>query len=211
MNSPKVIEYFKNESPRVSNFSMSNCSPAPRRVTASNISLISILRFSYFEPNVQVNLFQKLSFLNQLTHNITRDCWLNSPKNTSSQFVVFFYLLYTNIVLNVKTKTKKQYLYTTCCELLFFGEFNEQSLVILWVKAYKIWKNLRWTFDKSVVFFARNNVLVKKSTKIFSKHMWSSRIICTNFTWCKKEGFWKIFTCNQSIKWNFWLVQQRIG
>ena len=27
----------------------------------------------------------------------------------------------------------KQYLYTTCSELVFFGEFNEQSLVILWV------------------------------------------------------------------------------
>ena len=39
----------------------------------------------------------------------------------------------TNIVLNVKTKTKKQIFYTTCSKLVFFGEFNEQSLVILWV------------------------------------------------------------------------------
>ena len=39
-------------------------------------------------------------------------------------------MLCTNIVLNVKNKTKKQFLYTTCCELVFFGEFNEQSLVI---------------------------------------------------------------------------------
>ena len=31
----------------------------------------------------------------------------------------------------------------------------------------KICKNLRRTFDKSVVFCARNSVLVKKSTKIF--------------------------------------------
>ena len=38
---------------------------------------------------IQVNLFQKLSFLNQLTHNMTRDCSLNSPKNTSSQHVVY--------------------------------------------------------------------------------------------------------------------------
>ena len=29
---------------------------------------------------VQVNLCQKLSFLNQLTHNMTRDCSLNSPE-----------------------------------------------------------------------------------------------------------------------------------
>ena len=40
---------------------------------------------------IQVNLFQKLSFLNQLTHNITRDCSLNSLKNTSSQHVVYKY------------------------------------------------------------------------------------------------------------------------
>ena len=36
---------------------------------------------------VQVNLYQKLSYLKQLTHNITRDCSLNSKKNTSSQLV----------------------------------------------------------------------------------------------------------------------------
>ena len=34
-------------------------------------------------------------------------------------------------------------------------------------KATKFKKNLRRTFDKSVVFSARNSVLVKKSTKIF--------------------------------------------
>ena len=46
-------------------------------------------------------------------------------------------MLCTNIVLNVKTKTKKQFLYTTCCELVFFLEFNEQSLIILWVNWFK--------------------------------------------------------------------------
>ena len=34
-------------------------------------------------------------------------------------------------------------------------------------KATKIEKNLHRTFDKSVVFCARNSLLVKKSTKIF--------------------------------------------
>ena len=37
----------------------------------------------------------------------------------------------------------KQYLYTTWSELVFFGEFNEQSLVILWVNWCKnegFWK-----------------------------------------------------------------------
>ena len=40
---------------------------------------------------VQVNLFQKLSSLNQLTHNMIQNCSLNSPKNTSSQHVVYKY------------------------------------------------------------------------------------------------------------------------
>jgi hypothetical protein len=43
-------------------------------------------------------------------------------------------------------------------DLLKFG-FSE--------KATKFEKNLPCTFDKSVVFCARNSVLVKKSTKIF--------------------------------------------
>ena len=36
---------------------------------------------------IQVNLFQKPSFLHQLTLNMTIDCSLNSPKNTSSHVV----------------------------------------------------------------------------------------------------------------------------
>ena len=43
-------------------------------------------------------------------------------------------------------------------------------------KATKFEKNLRHTFDKSVVFCACNSILVKK---IFLKQMWTSRIIQT--------------------------------
>jgi hypothetical protein len=64
---------------------------------------------------VQVNLFQKLAFLNQLTQNMTRDCSLNSPKDTSSQHVVYKYCFECQL-----SKQKKQFLYTTCCELVFF-------------------------------------------------------------------------------------------
>ena len=42
-------------------------------------------------PTLQVNLFQKPSFLHQLTHNMTKGCSLNSPKNTSSEHVVYKY------------------------------------------------------------------------------------------------------------------------
>ena len=72
--------------------------------------------------DIQVNLCQKLSFLSHFTLNMTRDCSLNSPKNTISQHVVYKYCF------ECQNKNKK-----TCCEHLFFGEFNEQSHVILWV------------------------------------------------------------------------------
>ena len=41
--------------------------------------------------SLQVNLFQKPSFLNLLTYNMTKDCLLNSPKNTSSEHIVYKY------------------------------------------------------------------------------------------------------------------------
>ena len=52
---------------------------------------IGILKYknAYSKSKIQVNLCQKLSFLNQLTHNMTRECSLNSEKNTSSQHVVY--------------------------------------------------------------------------------------------------------------------------
>ena len=53
---------------------------------------------------------------------MTRDCSLNSPENTSSQHVVYKYCS--------GCQNKKQFLYTKCCELVFFREFNERSLVL---------------------------------------------------------------------------------
>ena len=47
-----------------------------------------------------------------------------------------------------KYKNKKQFLYSTCSKFVFFGEFNEQSLVILWVNWCKnegFWKRLTCT------------------------------------------------------------------
>ena len=79
-------------------------------------------------------------------------------------------MLCTNIVLNVKTKTKKQFLYTTCCELVLFLEINEQSLVILWVNWFKnesFWHrftcnlcispfNKIWKFPLNLIIFKQN-------------------------------------------------------
>ena len=80
---------------------------------------------------IQVNLCQKLSFSNQLTHNIMRDCSFNSLKNTSSELVVYKYCF------ECQKNNKKQFLYTTCSKIVFWGGFNEQSLVILWVNCFK--------------------------------------------------------------------------
>jgi hypothetical protein len=68
--------------------------------------------------HVQVNLFQKLSFLNQLTHNVTTDCSL--IPDFSAKKIQVQDMLCTKIVLNAKTKTKNQFLYTTCSEHVFF-------------------------------------------------------------------------------------------
>ena len=57
--------------------------------------LLFILNFEKFKAKeqalLQVNLFQKLSFLDQLTQNMTRYCSLYYPKNASIQHVVYKY------------------------------------------------------------------------------------------------------------------------
>ena len=58
--------------------------------------------------SVQVNLFQKPSFLHQLTHNMARDCSLIPLKNTSLKHVVYKYCF------ECQNKNKKTFLYTTC-------------------------------------------------------------------------------------------------
>ena len=62
--------------------------------------------------------------------------------------------------------------------------FGEEHLVFLKFgfseKATKFEENLRRTFDKSVVFCARNSVCTcQKVGEDFSKQMWSSRILQT--------------------------------
>ena len=47
------------------------------------------LTFFWKIAELQVNLFKKPSILYQLIYNVTRDCSLNSPKNTSSQHDVY--------------------------------------------------------------------------------------------------------------------------
>ena len=65
--------------------------------------------------NLQVNLFQKLSFFNQSTQNITRACSLISRK------IQVYNMLCTNIALNVKTKTNNNFCTQHVVNLYFWG------------------------------------------------------------------------------------------
>ena len=72
-------------------------------VIASVICQI-LMRLSLYGDFVQVNLFQKRSFLHQLTHNMTTDCSLNYKFSTRK--IQVQNMLCTKIVLNAKTKQK---------------------------------------------------------------------------------------------------------
>ena len=70
---------------------------------------------------LQVNLCQKHSFLNHLTHNMTTDCSLKYKFSTRK--IQVQNMLCTKIVLNVKTKTKNNFCTNhvfVCSELVFF-------------------------------------------------------------------------------------------
>ena len=108
-----------------------------------NFSLI----FHYQTVSEPKNIFPKVyiffwNFKPQtvLTHNMTRDCPLNFLKNTCD-VQIFFWMS--------KQKQKQQFLYTTCCELVFFAEFIEQSPVVLWVNWCMnegFWKRFTYTY-----------------------------------------------------------------
>ena len=100
---------------------------------------------------------QKLSFLNQLTHNITSDCSLNSPQNTSSEHVVYKYCF------ECQNKNKKT-IFVHNLFWTFLGGFNEQSLVILWVKRFKnesFWHRFTCTLISQMCFFGTINYETK--------------------------------------------------
>ena len=90
--------------------------------------------------NLQVNLFQKPSFLHQLTHNMTEIVhWIPRKIQVHNMLCTKILFLFWHSI---------QYLYTRCSELVFFGEFNEQCLVILWVNWFKnesFWKRFTCT------------------------------------------------------------------
>ena len=67
----------------------------------------------------------------------------------------------------------KQFLYTTCSKLVFFGKFNEQYLVILWVNGCKnegFWKR-----------FTCTNKILNSRLLIYSKKVTKNRVQILSF------------------------------
>ena len=95
---------------------------------------------------VQVNLCQKLSFLNLLTHNLTR-LLIESPEKYK------FRTCYVQILFWMsKQKQKNNFCTQYVLNLYFSGEFNEQSLILLWINWFKnegFWKKRDTMFGPS--------------------------------------------------------------
>ena len=85
-NIEKVDIFMDNIDPTIENvLRIEECEfPGINDVTSSSDNGRDVFKLDI----IQVNVFQKPSFLHQLTHNMTRDCSLNSPRNTSSEHVV---------------------------------------------------------------------------------------------------------------------------
>ena len=88
---------------------------------------------------LQVDLFQKL-----ILESVNQSIW-QEIVHWIPQKIQVHNMLCTNIVLNVKTKTKKQSLYTTYCELVFFWGFQ-------WTISFHIvgWLMQEWGLLKNI-------------------------------------------------------------
>ena len=76
-----------------------------------------------FSNFVQVNLFKKHLFLHQLTHSMKKDCSSNCRFSTWSLEC----LVYINCS-ECQNKNKKQFVYTTCSELVVFMYWTRNSM-----------------------------------------------------------------------------------
>ena len=122
---------------------------------------------------VQVNLFQKPSFLHQLTHNMTRDCSLNSPEKYKFRTnCVQFFLFCFDIQNNTLTIIVHNMFW-----LVFFGEFDEQSLVILWVNLFK--NESFWHRFTCTVYIVNYNL-----TQNYAEFVQVQNKLCTKIVFC---------------------------
>ena len=113
---------------------------------------------------IQVNLCQMHSFLNQLTHNMTTDCSLVYnflPRKIQIQNV----LLYKNCFECQNNKNKKQFLYTTCSELVFFLYCSRKSMKNL--LSYCGLTDSRMSASDTDLPVSKKKCLIKKDFNLF--------------------------------------------
>ena len=109
--------------------------------------LYSVLRIVYFGSysiTAAIFLRRPYSACRQLMHNMTRDCSLNSPQKYK------FRTCFVQILFWMSKQKQNNFCTQHVLNLYFSGEFNEQSLVILWVNWCKnegFWK--RFTCNKN--------------------------------------------------------------
>ena len=86
--------------------------------------------------HVQVNLWQKLSYLNKLTHFLTRDCSLNYKKNTTSEHIVYKHCF----ECQNKNQKKTIFVYNMLWTCIFScNSMNNLLSFNLWFKNESFW------------------------------------------------------------------------
>ena len=119
---------------------------------------------------LQVNIFQKHLFFHQLTHSLTKDCSLNYEFSTWKLQAQNMLCKYINCS---ECQNKKQFVYTTCSELVVFMYWTRNSMnnllsncglvdgrisasekdlpVMAWTNSVEIWMNFSSAFWQSPV------------------------------------------------------------
>ena len=121
--------------------------------------------------SVQVNDWQKLLFLHQLTHNMTTDCFLNHQFSQYMTSPSSEHVVYTNyfFVLIFRTIYVHNMFWAWNCHVLNWW-FKEQSVVILWVswcKNTSVWQSF---ICNTFALFQLFNLEQKSS--LFKKQYW---------------------------------------
>ena len=112
------------------------CDPKKHSFIPGCFSLCTYLfwpqKYTLKAKSIQVNLFQKRSFMNQLTHNMTTDSSL--IYNFLPRKIQIQKMLCTKNVLNAKTKTKNN----LCTQHVLNLYFSCTELVIQWIISHHI-------------------------------------------------------------------------
>ena len=78
--------------------------------------------------HVKANLFQKLLFLHQFTQNITKDCSLNYKLSMYMRTASSEHVVYINNRYQMSVQKQKQFVYTTCSELVVSMYWTRNSM-----------------------------------------------------------------------------------